>query len=292
MPRGLITRLDDVTLPDTFPVLLRDALDAQGVLLIHDYPNPDTFPSGVIVPWGTAGQEATRLYNLARRPGALPHHDNQHDGIFYGPAGTLTYTGKGFKFSKPNGLVLTDYIAATGLGSLTPTLATNNWLGIAWFRIGATGTFQAILGSGGNQDLASDPNAFALYSQDVSTSATFYGTFRLRDQANVKHEFGFSSTNGGLQVGQLVQLGWSVHYGNPNSELRLYRDGALVRTVSLPGATAMQSNTLPLYVGAAGPNGQGNATVHRLLIENLAASGRAPLAVVQQDFSVNSGRFG
>ncbi len=151
MPEALIQVLDDsVQFPANFPMRLRDQMDADGVILIHDYAKKDCLPLPP-VPQGQANP--TFAYNLARKPGAWPNRVAGSDGQFIGAAGLITYpNSKGLGFVRNAGNSQTNYELLTGTGNFAATIATNNWLFIAWVRQGVAMQNMHIIGSGNTQD--------------------------------------------------------------------------------------------------------------------------------------------
>lgn len=280
---------DDTVFPNDLPSILLDPLDAPGVLLIQDFANRESFPDGRIGVQGSANP--AYVYNLARNAYALPRGATW-DGKFVGPDGSMTYDGKGVKFTRPNGDTLTDSLASTGDNGFLTGMNGKDFLYIIWARIGArvNQKYQQIAAVGGNVNLSTDPNAFAVYLSDKTVSPDFIGVLQVWSQNGTKNEIGFQHTGQGLVPGTLVQLAFFLDFGTTNTTLKMYRDGALIRTTTVNGMTALQSSPNALILG--GQNAiQGDATIYRHLFERIDLSGRDPLAVVQADYTANMGRF-
>lgn len=285
-------QLDDLTLGDDFETLLLDPLDAPGMVLLLDAVNSDCFPAQRIG-W-IGGPSPTRTYNLSLQTGTVPREDPTWDGMFWGndTANGMVYENRGWKFQRPSGTAISNYLAATGGGTITPQLATTHFLLIVWARIGATGLSVPLLGSAGD-DLATDVrNSFALYLHHKASNAANPGFFRIWDQAGARIDSVFNG-NLGLEIGQLVQLGVHVVYGSPGNatKLHMYVNGAFTRTGEVGGMTAMRSNSEPLWVGASGANNQGAVTAHRLLVQRGFSSTAQAAGIVARDYQLNLARF-
>lgn len=277
-----------IRVPGRFPSTLSfaplDAMDAPGVLLIHDYSNPTCLPAGPVAYEGST--TPTRLINLARNSSAYGI-GGARDGLIVGNADfPVTRQANGLKLTNNPGYGAADYIKPAGNVSVLPEIATQDFLLTLWFTLNGEADWQGLLGmnqvgQAGERDkftfrLSFGPGAQKL-GQVWTGPTSGYGEQEV--------------TMPTPRIGVPLQYAVHLAYSGGRSTLTNYLNGAVVNSANSDVA-ALANLPYPLTLGSASLGGnQSGITAHRLMLELTGASGRSPADVVKRDYDLHKSRF-
>lgn len=261
MMKTIVTTLKNVALTtDTGPRPSYDPMIIPGVLLRHDYRNPHTVAQTGAIVQGTPISDLA-VYGAQRAGSAVIN------------SGTIVREAGGLRFSQPSGYSRQDYINA---GQNPLTSVTHDLLVIAWVRNG-TVDYDGVLGVG---NAFNDNGADNVFHTILMSGSSFA---QVHDQGRAGRGIGLGPA---LSRTAWTQIAYSVQFGGAGAVLRGYQSGALVTEQTVAGMTALASSALPLTVGASGPGNQSDAATLIVHVEDLTASGQAPLARVQRDYAL------
>ncbi|WP_191301259.1 LamG-like jellyroll fold domain-containing protein [Deinococcus indicus] len=266
-----VMKLSGVTFSGTLPKLEKDIIiPAQGAVLLYDFGNTATWAGGNPANGAAVG-------NLVRGvPGASVL------------ASGLTHVGGGFDWaasaSAGNSKAPTVNLGNVALGGKTKLLF------IAWLRVPnpLPNTFFAGAFGAAVQTAAHADNQFVL---DVNNDG---GGIRWTTWDQNGNSAAAALASSALTAGGVYQTAWL--FDATSGAWRLYLNGAVNTSGTLAaGATSLHATTKPIGLGSwnGDPGAQAyyKGRIYRAYIEDLAASGRDPLSVVQADWAANNGRF-
>lgn len=254
---GLVVRLNGVQFPESFPTLQRDPLIVPGTLLLHDYRSAACWPAQA-------------------KPDAL--HDTVKNLVRGGADGTI---------SQP------DLWNWDGAGGLVPPLGTHapirtpnlpvadrSFLVLAHVRVPAAGASYSVLcGQAGSANSGAG-NQWWMYLDGAGTGVYL--------SASVN---GGTITGGKLAdvtPGEWVQVGFALTPNPAHMGLLIqgYLNGAAVGgPTAVDWVDRLDATARPFTVSGLDDGGGGAATIRRVLVEDLTASGRSPGAVMQADWA-------
>ncbi len=279
--RATIFTLSDVIFPDDagLPLIPLDALDGPGVQIIHDIRSPDCLAAGPLVDSTLANP--TIFHNLS--------HNRSTEGSRIVETTPVVRDGQGLKFSRPNGGVLADYVAASGTVPLD-IAASQSFMVTAWVKQNQADNYQGVISSMGSIDNAADVhNAFGVFINGADAGgivARYYDGVGGIQQNSVASAF-----PPGPAIRQ-VAFGL-IHNSAVGTRMLLGIDGQLQFDTTYPYANGMRPTASPLMVGTAGTSNQGAASLYRWTLSYFGAGQdtRTPAQYVAQDYAANVNGF-
>lgn len=267
MANGIVQKLNGITFTGTLPKLQKDAIiPLAGAKFLFDFGNASTWAGGVVAQGATVNNLVSGAANAT-----------------LSGTGTITPAGGGFDFASTNWLDMGLY-----------DLSARQIVVIAWIKVpSVSAAYGSIVGA--VNGLGDTTGQAAITINNNSTGTTGYYT--------PAPPGGTSSNTMGLSApasfvaNAVLQVAFSIGGTAGAYQALGYGNGAFVATsVVNQGAsvTGLQSTTQKYGVNKW--NGAGGSTafagrIYRVYAEDLTASGRTALSVVQADYTQNTGRF-
>jgi hypothetical protein len=277
----LITRLSTAFTDTTLPILRKDpVLTGTGSLILYDFKATANQAAG----FNPASPQFVNLGTYAGRTSITPLSIAPSNYAYDQTKGAIVWnTGS------PNPIPVEDN-ASSGSSDLFNT--TDDFLVILWAsrRAADLGTFffNNYLGKGSGSTSSGDQS---FYFMNNGTTPSNSIIARINFNTVSSHATSASFPTGPSSGGNPVQLAMHWFWNGSAWEMNAYSNkvkAAAEPTSANPMRLAATNLSFFRQVGGYGGNG---SQVHRLVIENLTASGRTAAEVLALDYAYSNGRF-